>query len=215
MNAPLSPTTLLRCLPWQALLLLGFLSVAHVTRAQQLYALDTSASANPAGQPAAAEVAVAQLVGFYRPAGADAADTTTATIPVILTEMVVARLAYDAPGVMLRWTTAGERRNAGFIIERRTEAEAIFHRVAQVPGQGTSAQIHRYAFADDDNREPKTTYYRLRQLDSEGLPSTYSLEYEVVGLPVGLPLPEDDPVANQSRKAPAETSAGSAARITE
>jgi hypothetical protein len=113
-----------------------------------------------------------------------------AEVPVELVELSVRRPAYDSPGVVLHWTTNTELHNAGFVIERREEGQAEFRRIATVPGQGTSHDSHRYAFVDEPNRNPGTSYYRLRQLDAAGGPSTISSPQAVVGLPAGLPKPE-------------------------
>jgi hypothetical protein len=113
-----------------------------------------------------------------------------APLLVELVELTVARPAYDSPGVVLHWTTTEEQHNAGFAIERRDEGQTEFQRVGTVPGQGSSHDTHRYAYVDEPNTNPQTSYYRLRQLDSEGGAGTISPPREVGGLPAGLPLPE-------------------------
>lgn len=157
--------------------------------------LPTDLAAQPTALPVVEEEARPLAFHWTAWAAIVTPDAGPTAVPVLLTDLRVRRPAYDAPGVILYWTTAAEQCNAGFVIERRIEGDTTFRRVAQVPGQGTSVAAHSYAFVDDANQEPLTTYYRLRQLDSDGGRSTYSPELAVVGLPIGLPLPEAESTA--------------------
>jgi hypothetical protein len=88
--------------------------------------------------------------------------------------------------VSLHWTTATEKNNAGFDVERSTDNVA-FTKVGFVAGNGTTTQSHSYSFTD--NTASGKTYYRLRQVDYDGQytysgvleinaasPSTFTLE---------------------------------------
>ena len=94
---------------------------------------------------------------------ASATVTAAAPLPVTLT-------AFDAQAagssVQLTWATASETNNHYFAIERSTDG-TTFAQVAQVAGQGTTAAASRYAYTDAS--APRgTSYYRLRQVDTNG-----------------------------------------------
>jgi hypothetical protein len=69
--------------------------------------------------------------------------------------------------VALNWETASELNNDYFIIERATD-ETGFTEIGRVDGNGTSTQLHAYAFTDQDPVEGNN-YYRLRQTDFNGM----------------------------------------------
>ncbi|WP_176132875.1 heparinase II/III family protein [Hymenobacter sp. CRA2] len=86
--------------------------------------------------------------------------------------------------VALTWQTATELRNAGFTVERRTGQEAAFQPIGYVAGAGTSAAARSYRLLD--NTAPSSlTYYRLRQVDTDGT-VTYS---PVAVAPAAAPEP--------------------------
>jgi Secretion system C-terminal sorting domain len=64
----------------------------------------------------------------------------------------------------LNWSTASERNNAAFDIERSANG-LDFDKIGSVKGAGTSAKITNYNFLDD-NPLP-INYYRLRQIDND------------------------------------------------
>ncbi|MGB0864251.1 MAG: fibronectin type III domain-containing protein, partial [Saprospiraceae bacterium] len=64
----------------------------------------------------------------------------------------------------LEWTTASEKNNAYFDIERSTNG-MDFETIGQVEGNGTTTTVSNYSFTDE---MPATvTYYRLRQVDND------------------------------------------------
>jgi|GEM_PF-1080014 len=73
--------------------------------------------------------------------------------------------------VQLEWETAREKDNAGFVIERSTDAR-MFDSLGFVPAQAGSMVIHKYTFPD---KQPLAgiSYYRLKQKDLSGA-VTYS-----------------------------------------
>jgi hypothetical protein len=94
-----------------------------------------------------------------------------APLPVELAEFT-ARAA-DAANVQLHWSTAQEKNSAGFRIERSVDG-LFFQPVGYLPGHGSSAQAHHYAFTDPQALTASgTLYYRLRQEDFDGQ-ATYS-----------------------------------------
>lgn len=85
----------------------------------------------------------------------------------------------------LYWTTASEYQNAYFIIERSDDG-MNWEEVTTVQGNGNSSEVNNYATVD---RYPfnETTYYRLLQVDYDGIKRRYKTialasELEVEGL---------------------------------
>ncbi|HEX8426133.1 NosD domain-containing protein [Hymenobacter sp.] len=70
----------------------------------------------------------------------------------------------------LSWTTASEKNNARFVVERSLTGEK-FEAIGTVNGQGNSVEKHSYQFVDQRAAASKVVYYRLRQEDADG---TYS-----------------------------------------
>lgn len=68
--------------------------------------------------------------------------------------------------VVLNWSTATEKNNKGFFIERK-KAEEEFIQIAFVQGKGTSLTQHNYSFIDDNMINEKLKY-RLKQIDYDG-----------------------------------------------
>jgi hypothetical protein len=68
--------------------------------------------------------------------------------------------------VQLNWSTATERDNAFFEIER-SGTGFQFASIGQVPGNGNSVTIRRYDFTDDQPFNG-LNYYRLKQVDFDG-----------------------------------------------
>ena len=84
--------------------------------------------------------------------------------------------------VLLNWTTATEKNNSGFTIERSKDNQS-FSRLGFVPGSGTTTQLHTYSYTDKDLKNGKY-YYRLKQIDFEG-----SYEYsDALEVTVNVPL---------------------------
>ncbi|WP_345125101.1 CehA/McbA family metallohydrolase [Hymenobacter antarcticus] len=87
-----------------------------------------------------------------------------APLPVTLTTFqAVLHNAHDA---VLRWTTASEEHSAYFAVERSADGRA-FAETGRVAAAGRSTQARAYQLADP---QPLTggTYYRLRQVDTDG-----------------------------------------------
>lgn len=74
--------------------------------------------------------------------------------------------------VLLMWATANEHNNAGFEVWRMNEGEADFAEVGWMDGAGDAQQRTDYAFTDANAAE-RTSYYKLKQVDSDGR-STWS-----------------------------------------
>lgn len=86
--------------------------------------------------------------------------------------------------VLLSWETASEKNNAGFEIERSFSATSGFGKVGFV--QSVLSGSGRYTFSDI-NAHRDITYYRLKQLDSDGTFS-YSQMIAVDGMKGAITL---------------------------
>jgi len=73
----------------------------------------------------------------------------------------------DASDVLLQWTTATERDNAGFEVWRMIEGEDEFVQVGWMDGHGNSQQLLHYTHIDH-NPTDRVSYYHLRQVDHDG-----------------------------------------------
>lgn len=88
----------------------------------------------------------------------------------------------NANSVSLQWSTAYEKNNSHFDIERKTQ-EGSWDKKGSVQGNGTSGEPHSYSFNDKDIKSGKY-FYRLKQVDYNGNFKYYVLSNEVV---VGAP----------------------------
>jgi len=85
-----------------------------------------------------------------------------------------------ANGILLKWTTASESNNSGFMIERSSD-KISFNELSFVNGNGTITEVTDYEYTDNVSR-PGKYYYRLKQIDFDGT-FTYSniVESEISG----------------------------------
>jgi hypothetical protein len=94
--------------------------------------------------------------------------------------------------VRLNWTTASEKQNKGFEVERRTD-QNNWQRLGFVAGNGTTNQRNNYTYVDR-SAASGNNYYRLRQIDLDGK-SVYSQPITVQTGPVAFtlsPVPATD-----------------------
>ncbi|OON68616.1 hypothetical protein B0919_13335 [Hymenobacter sp. CRA2] len=100
---------------------------------------------------------------------ADVALATSATadganpLPVTLVEFTARPQGH---GALLRWTTAQEKNNARFEVQRSADGRE-FRTIGSVAGSGNSTVAHTYALVDPE-LAAGTWYYRLRQVDFDG-----------------------------------------------
>ncbi|WP_170061889.1 beta strand repeat-containing protein [Hymenobacter chitinivorans] len=87
-------------------------------------------------------------------------------LPVELTAFTAQAVGQSA---QLTWTTASEKANDHFVVER-AYGEQAFTPIATVKGAGTSVQAHSYSFTDAGigTKNLGTIYYRLKQVDTNG-----------------------------------------------
>lgn len=101
------------------------------------------------------------------------------SISFILTALPVELAAFRAYSqdhlVHLKWRTATELNNFGFMVQRRTEMGEAWEDVSFVTGHGTRFTPVDYAFTDTPPEHMGPLSYRLRQIDRDG-----SMEYSPV-----------------------------------
>jgi len=109
-------------------------------------------------------------------------------IPV---EMTSFRSSVSGNSVTLSWTTATEKNNRGFELQR--EENGIWTTAGFVEGNGTTVSVSEYLFTDI-NLKPGSYSYRLKQSDFDGAFRFYNLNETVeVGLPVQFELSQNYP----------------------
>jgi hypothetical protein len=94
--------------------------------------------------------------------------TQCATLPVTFNLFRATRINRSA--VSLRWETATEINNSGFIIQRNTAGDSEWERVTFIPSlaqDGNSNSMLSYTFTDV-NSHKGITQYRIRQMDLDG-----------------------------------------------
>ncbi|RAU81474.1 T9SS type A sorting domain-containing protein [Pontibacter arcticus] len=72
----------------------------------------------------------------------------------------------SAAGIALEWSTASEKDNSHFEVERSADGQA-FEQIGKVNGNGNSSVKRRYNFTDN-NPASDLNYYRLKQVDFDG-----------------------------------------------
>ncbi len=105
------------------------------------------------GTPSGTTIVYLDNIYFWKPA----------VIPV---EMTSFKAKANNNTTVLTWQTASERDNAGFTIERSTNA-TDFTAIGQVKGNGTTSAVSNYTFTDNVPASG-SNYYRLRQTDTNG-----------------------------------------------
>jgi hypothetical protein len=111
-------------------------------------------------------------------------------LPVELTSFTA---NISGSNVTLNWQTVTEVNNYGFYVERRRENEQNFYEVKDgfIPGHGSTLEPQSYSFIDNTVTEVGKYYYRLRQVDNDGLisySSPVSITISVLGVDEQLPL---------------------------
>ncbi|MDB5268725.1 MAG: hypothetical protein JWP58_1765 [Hymenobacter sp.] len=96
----------------------------------------------------------------------DVATNNYAALPV---ELISFEAVAKASGVNLAWATASEKNSDRFEIQRSATGEA-YETLGLVKGQGSTTTAHSYSFVDS-RPLAGTSYYRLRQVDTDGTSS--------------------------------------------
>jgi biopolymer transport protein ExbD len=115
-----------------------------------------------------------------------------APLPVELTAF---QATAAGAGVNLTWSTASEKNNQGFEVQRSVDGEA-FVKLAWVAGAGNSTSVHHYNYHDAAPLSP-VSYYRLKQVDLYGT-AVYSPMYAVRIAPTTTITVYPNPTADQA-----------------
>ena len=100
----------------------------------------------------------------------------------------------EGNNILLLWSTVTETNNYGFEIEKKADniENSYWERIGFIEGHGTTTEIHRYEFSDN-NLLAGRYQYRLKQLDYNGL-FEYSEPIEVEVLyPTNFSLSQNYP----------------------
>jgi hypothetical protein len=84
-------------------------------------------------------------------------------VPVELTSLSA---SVSGKSVIINWATATEKNNMGFEIQRSSD-KSSFAKIGFVNGNGTTTELKKYSFADNNVLNAKN-YYRLKQMDYDG-----------------------------------------------
>jgi hypothetical protein len=84
-------------------------------------------------------------------------------VPVELTSLSA---SVNGKSVILNWATATEKNNMGFEIQKSSD-KSSFTKIGFVNGNGTTTELKKYSFADNNVLNAKN-YYRLKQMDYDG-----------------------------------------------
>ncbi len=90
------------------------------------------------------------------------------TLPVQLTAFQAMPKTY---GVLLSWETQSETNSSHFIVEKSLDGK-IFKELAMITGNHTAGSPSRYQFTDNDFST--SAYYRLTQVDNDGVQRQYN-----------------------------------------
>ena len=94
--------------------------------------------------------------------------------------------------VTLNWTTATEKNNSGFSIERKTPLDERWIEVGFVPGFGTTTERKSYTFTDA-NISMASYSYRLKQIDFDGTVEYSNEVFAEVSVPKNFALLQNYP----------------------
>ncbi len=75
--------------------------------------------------------------------------------------------------VTLRWQTASEQDNDHFVLYKRRIGQNEFQRLAEIPGHGTTTEIHDYNYADSWVQNDVTYEYQISDVDIIGRETFY------------------------------------------
>jgi hypothetical protein len=115
-------------------------------------------------------------------------------LPITLLNFEAQRL--DNQSVILKWQTASESNNKGFVIEKSDNGQD-FAKLTLVDGKGNSSVIQAYSYT---TREPASVYYRLKQVDWDGKFSYSPIRFVAAGVPVSDLRVSPNPVISQQDK---------------
>ncbi|MEM9849305.1 MAG: hypothetical protein AAF847_15580, partial [Bacteroidota bacterium] len=102
--------------------------------------------------------------------GGDEDDHDIAPLPldfILPVELLAFEAKADKDHIDLVWSTASERNNSHFELERSEDGKT-FKAIARIQGQGTTLEQADYSYADHEAIPNVLYYYRLKQVDFDG-----------------------------------------------
>ncbi len=99
-------------------------------------------------------------------------NSTPCQFSVLPVELIHFDAFCEEVGVRLNWSTASERNNDYFVVER-TKEDGLFYQIAIIDGAGNSDGLIQYQYQDRNNNSG-SYYYRLVQVDYDGKKTKYS-----------------------------------------
>jgi hypothetical protein len=112
-------------------------------------------------------------------------------VGILPVEISSFRGEFESGRVILIWSSAMEINNYGFELERKTAA-GEFEVIGFVPGHGNSNIQHDYAF-EDRSIQSQTYFYRIKQIDRDGVFNYYGPVEVVVNIPITYYLSQNFP----------------------
>lgn len=172
-----------------------------ISKLISLVGVNTGATSQMLGTDAAGNViwsdgGTKERIIAFSPAGQNMYTTKNpaGTVITILNPVPVELTSFMAKAqgknVELSWTTATEKNNNGFEIERKSGNSWM--KVGFVKGNGTMSEVSSYSFVDKNVSVNGKVVYRLKQVDYNGAYS-YSSEVEVNLLPGEFALKQNYP----------------------
>jgi hypothetical protein len=139
---------------------------------------DDRGNGGTTGTTAAGTITTAAAQTAYGPFTL-ASVTSENPLPV---ELLAFNAEYKNNTVALHWTTASEKNNDYFSVQRSKDGKH-FQELLRIKGAGNTTAIQHYE-AVDENPFPDLSYYRLKQVDFDGS--------EKISLPVAVKIPSSD-----------------------
>jgi subtilisin family serine protease len=93
-----------------------------------------------------------------------------ALMPYLSVESVSFLYRFEEGGVVLRWTTVGERNNEGFHVLRSEAGEETYGRItdALIPSAAPEGGGAEYTYRDESVQPGRLYYYKVREVDADG-----------------------------------------------
>ena len=97
--------------------------------------------------------------------------SVTSSIPPTIVELSSFSATPTSHSVILKWETESEIDNAGFNLYRSTSENGEYIKIntSLIPTQGSTTQGASYEFIDKEVKNRKTYYYKLEDIDLQGV----------------------------------------------
>jgi hypothetical protein len=109
-----------------------------------------------------------QFDGLTSLSGGTGGTTFGESFPLLPVELVSLTANANESSISVNWVTASEINNEKFVVLRSTDAVS-FTEIGEVAGNGTTNATSSYSFEDMDVEENVIYYYKLMQVDFDGV----------------------------------------------